>query len=76
MADKFTIKVDGLLSDRFKLSLYDLMGKVIRTYTPSKIALTSGYEVDILDLNSGVFFAKVEEINTGKVLAVHKVVKK
>lgn len=76
VADKFTIKVDGLLSDRFKLSLYDLMGKVIRTYTPSKIALTSGYEVDILDLNSGVFFAKVEEINTGKVLAVHKVVKK
>jgi|GEM_PF-3207539 len=76
VADKFTIKLDGLLSDRFKLSLYDLTGKVLREHGLSKVELTSGYEVNVLDLNSGFFFAKVEEINTGKVLAVHKVVKK
>lgn len=76
VVDKFTIKVDGLLSERFKLSLYDLTGKVVREYALSKTELTNGYEVNVLTLNSGFFFVKVVEINTGKVLAVHKVVKK
>lgn len=76
IVDKFTIKVDGLLSDRFKLSLYDLTGKIIREYTLSKTTLINGHEVNVMDLNSGFFFAKVVEVNTGKVLAVHKVAKK
>jgi len=76
VVDKFTIRVDGLLSERFKLSLYDLTGKVIREYELSKTELTNGHEVNILDLNTGFFFAKVEEVNTRKVIGVHKVVKK
>ncbi|WP_343533414.1 LamG-like jellyroll fold domain-containing protein [Pedobacter sp.] len=73
--DKFKVKVDGLLSEKFKLKLYDLTGKVLREYTLSKTELTNGYEVNIAGLNSGFFFVKVEEIDTGKVLTVHKVVK-
>ncbi len=75
-SDKFTIKVDGLLSERYKLSLYDLTGKVIREYALSRAELINGFDVGILDLNSGFFFTKVEEVDTRKVVAVHKVVKK
>jgi len=73
--DKFKVKVDGLLSERYKISLYDLAGKNLREYFLSKTALTYGYEINIEDLNSGFLFMKIEEINTGKILAVHKVVK-
>ena len=73
--DKFTVKVDGLLSERFKLSLYDVTGKILREFTLSKTSLTNGFDVDATGLNSGFFFAKIEEAHTGRVLAVHKVVK-
>ena len=75
VVDKFTVKADGLLNERFKLSLYDLTGKILREFVLSKASLTNGFEVDIVGLNSGFFFAKIEEANTGKVLGVHKVVK-
>lgn len=74
--EKFTLRVDGALYSRYKVGLYDPMGKLMREQTISGAALALGYQVDIVDLNSGLFFAKVEDIDTGKVLAVHKVVKK
>lgn len=75
VVDKFTVKADGLLNERFKLSLYDLTGKILREFVLSKASLTNGFEVNIVGLNSGFFFAKIEETHTGRVLAVHKVVK-
>ena len=76
VADKFIIKVDGSSNEKFKLSLYDLTGKIIREYLLPEIVLTTGYEVDVSDLNSNFFFTKIEEVQSGKVLAIQKMVKK
>ncbi len=73
--DRFFVKIDGLMAERYKLSLYDLTGKGFGDYSVSKNELEKGYEVDVLDMVSGLFFLKIEEVDTRKIIAIQKLIK-
>lgn len=74
--DKFIIRVNGLKEDRFELNLYDIAGRTLKSCDVSKIELINGYGVDVLGLSQGVFFVKIKEVGTRKIIGVHKVVKR
>lgn len=73
--EKFTIRTDHLAADKFKLSLYDIRGKNWGAYFMSKEQLNKGYEIGVAALSPGLFFVKIEEIDTGKIIAIEKMVK-
>ncbi|RYF26429.1 MAG: T9SS type A sorting domain-containing protein [Flavobacteriales bacterium] len=74
--DKFTVKVADISSEKLKLSLYDLTGSELKAHEVSKAELVKGYEVDVLGLVQGVFFVKIEEVGTIRIVGVYKVMKR
>lgn len=75
VVDNFLIKANGLLSDGYRLILYDLTGKKLSEYKISAKELNRGYKIKIPQLNAGFFFLRVEEQKTERVVFVEKLIK-
>ena len=73
--DKFIVKMEGVFAEKCRLVLYDLTGRILKQHEVSKIDLAKGYEVDVLEITKGLFFIKVEEIGTSKIVGAYKIVK-
>lgn len=74
--DRFVVKSDVFLLDKYKLVLHDVTGGIVGDYSVSKADLRTGYEVDVSKLGSGVFFVKIVEFDNGKTEAVVTLIKK
>jgi len=73
--DKFTVKVDGLVNEKYLMNLYDITGRKIMTKEIAKVDLYNGFEVDVLRISTGLFFVKIEDAITGEIILTHKIVK-
>jgi hypothetical protein len=76
VVNRFTVDIDGLPANTYKLSLYDLMGKQINTFKASAQELKNGYSIDASSIGAGLFFLRVIAENTGDLVAVEKLLKK
>lgn len=76
VAKDFTVQVDGLLEEKYRLRLFDVTGGELATYSVVKRQLSEGYKVEVSNLNLGIFVLKIEEVVTGKLVVVEKLIKK